>query len=179
MPFVFEPQPIPGVYLVRPRAFVDPRGWFMETWRRSDFEKAGLEADWVQDNVARSTTRGVLRGLHFQREPRAQAKLVRCVLGRVFDVAVDVRPGSATRGRFVAAELSEENRSMLLVPRGFAHGYVTLTDVCEVAYKVDAEYAPESEGGLAWDDPDVGIPWPVPEPLLSDRDRGWPRLRDM
>lgn len=176
MPFDFQPLAVPGLVLVRPRVFADARGSFMESWRRDEFERAGIRADFVQDNVAVSTRRGVLRGLHFQREPHEQAKLVRCVSGRIFDVAVDLRPGSATRGRHVAVELSAESPALLFVPRGFAHGYVTLTDEAVVEYKVDGAYAPAAEGGVAWNDPALAIAWPVKEPLLSDRDRAWPPL---
>lgn len=164
MPFEFEPLAIPEVKLVRPRIFSDARGSFFETWRASEFP-----TQFVQGNVARSTRRGILRGLHFQRDPHAQAKLIRCVRGRIFDAVVHLR----TR-RFVTRELSEDDPAMLYVPRGFAHGYVTLTDLTEVEYAVDAEYEPSSEGGIRWDS--VGIPWPVKEPILNDRDRGWPPL---
>ncbi|MCC6741000.1 MAG: dTDP-4-dehydrorhamnose 3,5-epimerase [Planctomycetia bacterium] len=176
MPFDFQPLAIPGLVLVRPRVFADARGSFMESWRRDEFERAGIRADFVQDNVAVSTRRGVLRGLHFQREPHAQAKLVRCVSGRIYDVAVDLRAGSATRGKHVAVELAAESPALLFVPRGFAHGYVTLTDDAVVEYKVDGAYVPEAEGGLAWDDPVLGIGWPVKDPILSGRDRAWPRF---
>lgn len=179
MPFEFIPQSVPDVLLVRPRAFGDDRGFFMETWRRSAFAKAGLPVDFVQDNVARSLRKGVLRGLHFQKGPHAQSKLVRCAVGRIFDVAVDIRGGSPTFGNYVAMELSEDDRAMLFVPKGFAHGYVTLTDVSEVTYKVDAEYAPAAEGGLLWSDPVVGVPWPVREPTLNERDRKWPVLSQL
>jgi dTDP-4-dehydrorhamnose 3,5-epimerase len=174
MPFEFQHLPIPGLVLVRPRVFADARGSFMESWRRDEFERAGIGADFVQDNVAVSTQRGVLRGLHFQREPHAQAKLVRCVLGRVFDVAVDVRSGSPTRGRHFGLELTADTPLLFFVPRGFAHGYVTLTDHAVVEYKVDGAYAPMAEGGVAWNDPALGIEWPVKDPFLSDRDRAWP-----
>ncbi|NUN49041.1 MAG: dTDP-4-dehydrorhamnose 3,5-epimerase [Candidatus Brocadiae bacterium] len=179
MPFTFETLPVPGLILIRPRAFGDERGYFLETWRKAEFERAGIRADWIQDNEAHSARRGTLRGLHFQRDPHAQAKLVRCVHGSVWDVAVDLRPGSPTRGRFAAVELSAENRSVLFVPRGFAHGYLTLTDGADVLYKVDADYAPAAEGGLAWDDPDLAIPWPLAPVELNPRDRAWPRLRDL
>lgn len=174
MPFEFQHLPIPGLVLVRSRVFADARGSFMESWRRDEFERAGIGADFVQDNVAVSTQRGVLRGLHFQREPHAQAKLVRCVVGRIFDVAVDLRAGSPTRGRHFGIELAADAPVLFFVPRGFAHGYVTLTDHAVVEYKVDGAYAPQAEGGVAWNDPALGIEWPVKEPLLSDRDREWP-----
>ena len=174
MPFEFQPLPIPGLVLARPRVFPDARGSFMESWRRDEFERAGIRADFIQDNVAVSTKRGALRGLHFQRDAHAQAKLVRCSKGRVFDVVVDLRPGSSARGRHFAIELSADSPALLFVPRGFAHGYVTLTDEAVVEYKVDAPYVPSAEGGVAWNDPALAIDWPVKTPLLSDRDRGWP-----
>jgi len=177
--FEFIPQAVPDVVLVRPRVLGDARGFFAETWKRDEFAAGGIAADFVQDNHARSSRKGVLRGLHFQRAPHAQAKLLRCVRGRVLDVAVDIRRGSPTFGRHVAVELSDENHAILFVPRGLAHGYLTLTDEADVLYKVDAPYAAQAEGGLAWNDPDVGIAWPVADPVLSERDRRWPRLRDL
>jgi len=179
VPFEFTPLTVPDVILVRARGTEDARGSFMETWRRADFERAGIRADFRQDNQSRTSRRGTLRGLHFQRDPHAQAKLIRCTRGRVFDVAVDIRAGSPTFGRFAAAELSEAEPAMVFVPRGFAHGYVALTDGVEVVYKVDADYAPQAEGGVLWNDPALGIPWPVGDPVLSDRDRRWPALKDL
>src|SRR5687768_3138476 len=146
MPFAFRPQEIPAVVLVEPRIFGDERGFFMETYRRSEFAAAGIDAPFPQDNHSRST-RGVLRGLHYQKRGRAQGKLVRAVLGEIFDVAVDLRRGSPTYGRYVSAVLSDANRRMLYVPAGFAHGFYTLSDVAEVAYKATDEYAPEYDRG--------------------------------
>lgn len=179
MPFDFARQAIPDVVLIRPKPSEDERGYFMETFRRSEFEKAGIRGDFVQDNHVRTRARGVLRGLHFQRDPHAQAKLIRCIRGRIFDAAVDIRKGSPTFGRYAAVELSEERREMIYVPRGFAHGYVTLTEDSEVLYKIDAEYNRDAEGGLLWNDPDLKIPWPVANPTLNARDAAWPRLRDL
>ncbi len=176
MPFEFIRQSIPDVILVRPRIFSDDRGAFLETYKREDFEKAGIRGDFLQDNVSRNTRRGVLRGLHFQRDPNGQAKIVRCTRGRIYDVAVDVRRGSETFGKFVAMELGDDDAASLYVPRGFAHGYLSLTDGSEVLYKVDGPYAPNAESGLLWNDPDVGIPWPVKDPILIARDRELPRL---
>ena len=142
--------------------------------------KAGLEHDFVQDNQAFNAAAGTVRGLHFQQAPHAQAKLVRALRGAIYDVAVDVRPGSATYGQWVGANLTAEGGEQLLVPRGFAHGYQTLTDGCELAYKVDGDYAPQTEGSLLWNDPDVGIAWPWQgEVILSDKDRVAPTLKDM
>jgi len=169
---------IPGLYVIKPKVFEDGRGFFMESWNQGLFEAQGLAYDWVQDNHARSGTRGVLRGLHFQRPPAAQSKLVRVSRGAVFDVVVDLRRGSPTFGRWHAEELSAENHQQLLIPRGFAHGYKTLTDVAEFQYKVDAYYDAGCDAGLAWNDPDLGIRWPGGEPLLSDKDSNLPLLRD-
>lgn len=172
---------LPDVLLIRFRRFGDARGWFAETWSRRAFAAAGIDADFVQDNHSLSAPAGTVRGLHFQAEPRAQAKLVRVVAGAVLDVAVDIRPGSPTFGRHAAVELSAEEPAMLFVPKGFAHGFCTLKAGTEVVYKVDDAYSPAHERGLAWDDPDLAIPWPVraDDAVLSDRDRAWPRLAEM
>ncbi len=179
MPFVFERLPIEGLVLVKPKVFVDDRGFFMEFYKRSDFASAGIDVDFVQDNHSRST-KGVLRGLHYQLEPKAQGKLVRCVRGRIFDVAVDVRRGSPTFGKWFGVELSEENHHMLWIPKGFAHGFLVLSSVAEVIYKVSgAEYAPEYERCIRWDDEEIGIDWPLDgEPILSKKDANAPLLRD-
>ncbi|MDE2357101.1 MAG: dTDP-4-dehydrorhamnose 3,5-epimerase [Alphaproteobacteria bacterium] len=160
------------VKLIAPRRFADARGWFTETWSARHFEKLGVTTGFVQDNLSRSIPAGVLRGLHFQAPPHAQAKLVRCARGRVFDVAVDLRRGSPTFGRWVGAELTAENGWMLFIPVGFAHGFLTLEPESELAYKASDVYAPETEGGLAWNDPDLAIPWPLAgaAPLVSDKD---------
>lgn len=169
---------IPGLCVIAPKVFEDGRGFFMESWNKGLFEAQGLVYDWIQDNHARSGTRGVLRGLHFQRPPAAQSKLVRVSRGAVFDVVVDLRRGSPTFGRWHGEELSAENHLQLLIPRGFAHGYKTLTDVAEFQYKVDAYYDAGCDAGLAWNDPGLGIAWPGGEPLLSDKDRNLPFLKD-
>jgi dTDP-4-dehydrorhamnose 3,5-epimerase len=168
------------VQLVKTRRFADERGWFAETYNPERFAALGIEDVFIQDNHAKSGPVGVLRGLHFQRPPHAQAKLVRCVRGRIWDVAVDVRAGSPTYGRWAAAELTAENGDQLYVPVGYAHGYVTLEPDSEVEYKVSAKYAPDCEGGLIWDDPDVALPWPLPPtgPALSPKDKLLPTLKD-
>ena len=174
---MFEFTPIEGVVVVCPKRFGDARGWFSETWNRARFAEAGLDYDWVQDNHSRSAEAGTLRGLHYQAPPKAQAKLVRCVAGRIWDVAVDVRPGSATYGRHVGVELGAGDGRQLLVPRGFLHGFVTLEPGTEVLYKVDDTYSREHDGAVAWDDPELAIPWPwAGTPVLSDKDRAAPRL---
>lgn len=172
-----EPTAIADVLLVEPRVFADDRGFFFESYRKEHFVRAGIDCDFVQDNHARSV-KGTLRGLHFQREP-GQAKLVRCVRGAVLDVAVDIRPGSATFGKWVAVELNEDNRKMLFVPVGFAHGYLTLSEVAEVFYKCSHQYVAEQEAGVMWNDPDIGVDWGVSEPILSARDQSNPSLRDL
>jgi len=178
MPFTFEQTPIDGLLIVRPRIFPDDRGFFMESYKASEFAAAGIHEVFVQDNHSRSG-RGVLRGLHFQRAPHAQAKLVRVTSGLVWDVAVDLRAGSATYGRWFGLELSAENHTMLFLPRGFAHGFVTLSDVAELLYKCGTEYHKESDGGVRWNDPDLAITWPLDDVLLSDKDAALPWLRDL
>lgn len=174
------PLAIPDVLLITPRRHGDARGWFSETWSRRAFEAAGLAFDFVQDNQAFSARRGTVRGLHFQRPPNAQAKLVRALKGAIYDVAVDIRAGSPTYGRWVGATLTAEGGEQLLVPRGFAHGYCTLVDDTELFYKVDGPYAPADEGGLLWNDPALGIDWPVAaeDAVLSEKDRVLPVLAD-
>lgn len=172
---------IEGVLIVEPRVFGDERGYFFESFNERDFESAtGLDVKFVQDNESCSK-RGVLRGLHFQKEPYAQAKLVRVVRGRVLDVAVDIRPESPTFGRYVATELSGENHRQMFIPKGFAHGYVVLEDDTVFQYKCDEYYHPEAEGGIAWNDPEIGIEWPLPESelILSEKDKNRPLLKDL
>lgn len=175
------PFELPGPLLVSVRRFGDARGSFAETYSRRDFAAVGIAEEFVQDNQSHSARRGTLRGLHFQRPPHVQAKLVRCLRGRILDVAVDLRRSSPHFGRHVAQELSDENGLMLYVPAGFAHGFVTLTPDAEVAYKVSDYYAPDCDGGVAWDDPDLAVPWPVTEEevVLSDKDRRLPTLREL
>jgi len=173
------PTDFPGLFVLEPKVFGDHRGFFTETYNRRLFADLGLNYDFVQDNHARSNTRGVLRGLHFQSPPTAQAKLVWVTRGAVFDAVVDIRKGSPTFGKWYGLTLSEDNFKRLMIPAGFAHGYVTLTDVAEFQYKVDAYYSPAHDGGLAWNDPDIGVPWPVTGPVLSDKDAALPRLCDI
>lgn len=175
------PQAIPEVLLIEPRRFGDARGFFSEVWKRSALAAQGFAVDFVQDNHSFSRDVGVLRGLHFQRPPTPQGKLVRVVRGRILDVAVDIRAGSPTYGQHVAAELSAENWAQLWVPRGFAHGFITLEPDTEVLYKVDGEYDPATDAGIAWDDPALGINWPIPPGgvTLSDKDRKAPRLAEI
>ena len=167
---------IPDVLLITPKRFGDERGFFSETYSRKALAEAGFARDFVQDNHSLSGRRGILRGLHFQRPPHMQDKLVRVTRGAVFDVAVDIRAGSPTFGQWVGAELSAENWAQLLIPSGFAHGFVTLTEQTEVLYKVTTPYEPASEAGLLWNDAGLGIDWPVPahEVTTNARDAAWP-----
>lgn len=170
---------IDGVVIIEPRIFRDERGYFFESFSQRDFQEKVCQTVFVQDNESKSSY-GVLRGLHFQKPPYAQSKLVRVIKGAVLDVAVDIRKGSPTFGQHVAVELTENNHRQFFIPRGFAHGFSVLTDEVIFQYKCDNFYAPESEGALAWDDPDLGIDWRIPADrvLLSEKDRHHSRLRD-
>ena len=178
MPFEFKKLEVPDVVLIHPRAFGDERGFFMESYRSTDFHAFGIYDNFQQDNHSKSVAKGTLRGLHFQREPKAQAKIVRVVRGSVFDVAVDIRPDSPSFGKWVSAILTAENKAMLYIPKGFAHGVCTLEDNTEILYKSSGIYSPEHEGGIMWNDPELGIAWPVENPVLSDRDTKWPTLHE-
>ena len=179
MPFEFKKLEIPDVILIKTKVFEDERGFFMETYKKEDFEeKAGIKGEFIQENHSKSKY-GVLRGLHFQKEPYAQAKIVRCIRGEIYDVAVDLRKDSPTFGNYVGVNLSEDNRYQLYVPRGCAHGFLVLSDVAEVIYKVDNVYAPGYEGGLIWNDSDVNVKWPNDNPTLSEKDKSWPTLREL
>jgi dTDP-4-dehydrorhamnose 3,5-epimerase len=173
-----EPTPLPGCLILTPRRFGDARGWFSETWNRRALAQHGIDIDFVQDNHSLSHPVGTLRGLHYQRPPHAQAKLVRVLRGRILDVAVDMRPGSPTRGRWFGIELSADNGRQLFIPAGFLHGFVTREPDTEVAYKCDAYYAPESDGCVRFDDPDLGIDWGIDPAaaILSDKDPAAPPL---
>ncbi len=176
-----EPLAIPDVKLIHPKRFGDARGFFSEVYSQSALAKGGIDTVFVQDNHSLSATVGTIRGLHFQTAPFAQAKLVRVIRGRILDVAVDLRHTSKSFGQHVSAELSAENWTQILVPAGFAHGFCTLEPDTEVIYKVSNVYAPASDGGILWNDPDLGIDWPLGggSPVLSDKDQKLPRLRDL
>ena len=174
MPFRFETLQIPGVILVRPAVFRDERGAFMETYKRSEFAAAGINEVFVQESHS-SSRRGVLRGLHYQRAPHAQGKLVRVVSGSIFDVAVDLRPGQPTTGSAATITLSSADPVLLYIPAWCAHGFCVLSDAAEVSYLMSAEYAPQHEAGVMWNDPALRIEWPIDNPVLSPRDRTWPR----
>ena len=177
MSFRFEPLEVPGMILVRPTRHGDHRGFFEEVYKRMAFLEGGIDAEFVQDNVARSSA-GVLRGLHFQLPPKAQGKLVRVIRGRVFDVGVDLRKGSPTFGRWAGALLDDEQGALLYLPPGLAHGYCVLSEAADLTYKVTAEFDAALDAGIRWDDADVGVDWPVSEPVLSSRDKGLPLLQD-
>lgn len=166
------------VYILEPQVFGDQRGWFMETWSAREMQRAGFQYNFAQDNQSYSAIKGTLRGIHFQNGSASQAKLVRCGRGAVLDVAVDLRKGSPTYKKWVAVELSAENKRQLLIPRGFGHGFLTLTDDVEFLYKADNPYAPETERSILWNDPDLAIDWGVTNPILSQKDQNAPLLRD-
>ena len=180
MPFNFISTKIEGLTVIEPRVFPDDRGFFMETYKKSDFENAGISGEFVQDNHS-SSSKGVLRGLHFQSAPHAQGKLVRVIRGGVWDVGVDLRPGSKTYGEWFGLELTEENGKMFYLPPGFAHGFLTLADDTHFTYKCTAEYSPQADGGIKWNDPEIGVEWPLMgiEPIVSEKDAMLPYLKDL
>lgn len=167
---------LPDVYLLEPTVFEDHRGFFMESYNKKDFEEIGLCINFVQDNHSLSIQPGVLRGLHFQLEPKAQTKVVRCLKGVIYDVVVDIRKGSPTYKKWAGFILSEYNKRQIVVPKGFAHAFLTLVPNTEILYKVDEYYSPEHERSIRWDDPDIGIEWPIREPILSEKDKNAPSL---
>ncbi|MBD3318032.1 MAG: dTDP-4-dehydrorhamnose 3,5-epimerase [Chitinivibrionales bacterium] len=169
---------IPDVVVIEPRVFEDERGFFLESYSRKVFADNGVDAEFVQDNHSLSVQKGVVRGLHFQTPPATQAKLLRVTAGAVWDVVVDLRSGSPTYGQWEGFELTATDKRMIFVPRGFAHGFCTLAPNTEVIYKVDNLYSKEHDGGVRWDDPDLGISWPIDEPILSAKDRALPLLAD-
>ena len=169
---------IEDVITIEPKVFGDHRGWFTETYSKEKFREFGINIDFIQDNHSLSAQKGTLRGLHFQLNPKAQTKLVRCTKGKILDVAVDIREGSPTYKKWVAVELTEENKKQLLVPKGFAHGFITLTDNVEVQYKVDEYYSPENDRSIRYDDPEIGVDWGIEDPILSEKDLNAPLLKD-
>lgn len=178
MSFEFINLELKGLVLVKPTIFKDERGFFIETYKRGDFEKAGIKEEFVQDNHSRSS-RGVLRGLHFQRAPNAQGKLVRCFRGRIFDAAADIRKDSATFGRWAGFELNEDNSWMLYIPPGFAHGFLVLSGAAEIIYKCTREYSPADDSGIRWSDPQLAVAWGIKDPVLSEKDKSLPLLKDV
>jgi dTDP-4-dehydrorhamnose 3,5-epimerase len=178
---MFTPLALPDIILIEPRRHVDERGWFVETWKASSYRAGGILSDFVQDNESMSRATGTLRGLHFQAPPSAQAKLVRCTAGAVYDVAVDIRRSSPTFGHHIGIELSAANGWQIYIPEGFAHGYLTLAPDTVIEYKVSRLYEPAADCGLAWNDPKLGISWPLAgrDPILSPRDRQHPPLHGL
>ena len=167
-----------GVVILEPKVFGDSRGWFMETWSNQKFQAAGLNFEFVQDNQSYSAQKGTFRGLHYQLNPMSQAKVVRCTRGELLDIAVDIREGSPQFAKWTAVTLTAENKRQLLIPRGFAHGFLTLTDDVEIQYKADNYYAPHLDGNIRWDDPQIGIELPFAPTILSDKDANAPSLSE-
>jgi dTDP-4-dehydrorhamnose 3,5-epimerase len=177
MPFEFRTLEMPGLVLIKPQVFGDDRGFFLELYKHTEFAGAGIREHLVQDNYSKSS-KGVLRGLHYQKNPRAQGKLILCLKGRIYDVAVDIRKGSPHYGKWAGVELTGENMSMLFVPPGFAHGFQVISDTAEVMYKCTEEYSPSDDRGIIWNDPGINIAWPLKDPVLSGKDKLHPLLRD-
>lgn len=169
---------IEGLYIIEPKVFGDNRGWFMESWSQKKMEEAGLHYNFIQDNHSYSSVKGTLRGLHFQKGSHSQAKLVRCAKGAVLDIAVDLRKGSPTYKKWYSIELSAENKKQFLIPRGFAHGFLTLTDEVEFLYKADNYYNFESDRNIIWNDEEIGVEWGISNPILSEKDAKAPKLCD-
>ncbi|MDB4330346.1 dTDP-4-dehydrorhamnose 3,5-epimerase [bacterium] len=178
MPFIFEETHIEGVKLIKPKSFKDSRGYFFETYKLSEFVKNGIEQLFVQDNQSFST-KNVIRGIHFQNHPKPQGKLVRCVKGRIFDVAVDLDPKSETYKNWVGFELSENNKHMLYIPEGFGHGFSVLSDEAEIAYKCTNEYDSSLDSGIRFDDPELDIKWHIEVPVISEKDQKLPFLKNL
>jgi len=177
MPFTFKRLDISDVILVESKAFLDDRGFFMESFKESSFIENGIDTKFVQDNYSHSS-KGVLRGLHYQKNPMAQAKLVMTITGEIFDVAVDLRKNSPTFGKWVGEILSAQNHRLLYVPEGFAHGFCVLSDTVDVIYKVNNEYSPENDRGIIWNDPSINVKWPLDDPIISEKDSKQPLLKD-
>lgn len=175
---IVEKTDVLDVYILEPQVFGDERGWFIESWSKKKMQKAGFDYEFVQDNHSYSAQKGTLRGLHFQKGEWAQAKLVRCARGAVLDVVVDLRKGSPTYKKWVAVELSEQNKKQLLIPKGFLHGFLTLTDDVEFLYKADEYYHAQADRNILWNDPELGIEWGIENPILSEKDRIAPRLSE-
>lgn len=179
MSFIFEKQNIKDVILIKPKIYTDNRGFFLESYKKSEFMNNGINIDFKQDNYSKSAFK-VLRGLHYQTKPYEQAKLVKCIKGRIYDVAVDIRPQSETFGKYIKAELSEENKYMLFIPEGFAHGFVVLSEEAEILYKASSEYSPSADRGIIWNDISLDIDWGIDfEPILSEKDKKLPSLNNI
>ena len=178
MPFSFKLLSIPEVILIEPKVFLDDRGYFLETFKSSDFLSNNISNNFVQDNLSFSR-KNVIRGMHFQRKPKEQGKLVSVIKGRVIDVAVDIRKESPTFMKWIAVELNDSQNAMLYIPAGFAHGFLSLTEEVYLLYKCTNEYDPIADSGIRWNDPDIGIPWPINNPVLSEKDQRLPYLKDL
>ena len=177
MPFIFEKLELPEIISIKSNSFLDSRGYFLESFRESDFISNGINTRFTQDNFSHSI-QGTLRGLHYQQNPKAQAKLVFCMRGEIFDVAVDIRKKSPTFGKWIGKILSESNHELLYIPEGFAHGFCVLSDEADVLYKVNQEYSPEHDRGILWNDPTINISWPIKNLILSEKDLVLPLLKD-
>lgn len=177
MPFSFKRLSIPDIILVEPQSFPDERGFFLESYKESEFTSNGIKTIFVQDNLSHSV-KGVLRGLHYQKNPKAQAKLVIALRGEIFDVAVDIRKNSPTYGKWVGEILSESNHNSLYIPEGFAHGFCILSEEADVLYKVSQEYSPEDEKGIIWNDTEINITWPIDKPIIQEKDSKLPDLKN-
>lgn len=175
MPFIFKKTKIKDVILIQSKIFKDKRGLFLETYKYSNFSKNGIKEKFVQENYSQSK-KGVLRGLHYQKNPKAQAKIITCLKGKIFDVAVDIRKGSPNYGQWISIILSEKNKYQLYIPIGFAHGFLVLSKSAQVLYRCSKEYAPEYERGIIYNDPKLKIKWPIKNPILSLKDQNWPTL---
>ena len=178
MSFIFKRLSIPDVILLTPKVFSDERGFFMESYRNSIFKENGIDTNFIQDMLSHSK-KDILRGLHFQKNPKAQAKIVTVVRGKIFDVVVDIRKNSPTYGKWISEILSDDNHKLLYIPEGFAHGYCILSDNADILYKVNEEYSPENESGIIWNDPKINISWPIKNPIISDKDNKFLKLENL
>lgn len=177
MPFEFKKLDIPEVILIEPQIFVDERGFFIESYKKTDFLNFGIKDEFIQDNHSKSL-KNVLRGLHYQVNPKSQSKIVRCIQGEILDIAVDIRKSSNTFGKWVGTILNSENKNQLYVPKGFAHGFLVLSDTAEIVYKTSEEYSPENDAGIRWNDPEIDINWNCNNPIISEKDKNLPLLKD-
>ena len=174
---IFHKTKIEDLYIIEPELKTDDRGFFAESFRKDELSKLGIEFDVMQTNMSFNKEKGILRGMHFQKSPKAEDKIVQCVKGIIYDVAIDLRQGSSTYGQWVAQELSEENKKMFLIPKGFAHGFETLADNCEVHYLMSEFYSQEHKSGVRFDDPFFNIAWPIKNPVVSEKDKNWPLMK--
>ena len=179
VPFNFEKLEIPEVILIKPKTFNDDRGFFVETYKETEFIEEGIKTRFVQDNHSKTVGKHTIRGFHFQKEPEAQAKLVKVIKGKILDVVIDIREGSKTFGKSVCVVIGSEKKEMIYIPKGFAHGFCTLEEDTEVIYRCSCNYSPENESGIIWNDPDIQVEWPTKEPILSLKDTQWGTLKEI